>query len=358
MKLEVLRAICFFSPHVRKFKTVLDSRYRILVSGFHALKYGFWLSIVSGIPGSLSYIRDTKAQDSRYHKHNFPRIPESTSNKFPGFRIPQATYFPDSRIHKQQISRILESTNNKFPGFRISQATNFLDSGIHKQQISRIPDSTSNKFPRLWNPRTTNFPDSTSNKFPRFWIPQATNFPDSGFHKQQITRILKSTSNKFPGFRISQATNFPDSGIHKQQISRIPDSSCNKFPRFWIPQATNYPDSGFWNPQATNFPDSWIRNPDSLHVASFLSSQICTRLVPMNHEMHSRSCTFYSTRERKKTVDPWFTLHACFQSAVLELRSGLIICFYKYTVYLFPNAVLFPFFCLESLCFKLWGLTL
>ena len=149
MKLEVLRAICFFSPHVRKFKTVLDSRYRILVSGFQALKHGFWLSIVSGIPGSLSYIRDTKAQDSRYHKHNFPRIPESTSNKFPGFRIPQATYFPDSRIHKQQISRILESTSNKFPGFRISQATNFLDSGIHKQQISRIPDFTSNKFPRF-----------------------------------------------------------------------------------------------------------------------------------------------------------------------------------------------------------------
>ena len=139
----------FFSPHVRKFKTVLDSRYRILVSGFHALKHGFWLSIVSGIPGSLSYIRDTKAQDSRYHKHNFPRIPESTSNKFPGFRIPQATYFPDSRIHKQQISRILESTNNKFPGFRISQATNFLDSGIHKQQISRILESGI-RIPYMW----------------------------------------------------------------------------------------------------------------------------------------------------------------------------------------------------------------
>ena len=131
MKLEVLRAICFFSPHVRKFKTVLDSRYRILVSGFHALKHGFWLSIVSGIAGSLSYIRDTKAQNSRYYKHNFPRIPESTSNKFRGFR-----------------------------------------------------------------------------------------------------------------------------------------------------------------------------NPDSLHVASFVSSQICTRLVPINHEMYSCSCAFYSTRERKKLRVP------------------------------------------------------
>ena len=125
MKLEVLRAICFFSPHVRKFKTVLDSRYRILVSGFQALKHGFWLSIVSGIPGSLSYIRDTKAQDSRYHKH-----------KFPGFRISQATNFPDSGIHKQQISWIPDFTSNKFPGFWNPQATNFPDSGFHKQQIS------------------------------------------------------------------------------------------------------------------------------------------------------------------------------------------------------------------------------
>ena len=189
------------------------------------------LSIVSGIPGSLSYIPDTKAQDSRYHKHNFPRIPESTSNKFPGFRIPQATYFPDSRIHKRQNCRILESISNKFPGFRISQATNFPDSGFHKQQISRIPDS--------------------------------------GIHKQQISRILES------GIRI---------------------------PYMW---------------------------------RVFLSSQICTRLVPMNHEMHSLSCAFYSTWERKKLlILDLFACQfdACFQSAVLELRRGLIICFYKYTV--------------------------
>ena len=178
MKLEVLRAICFFSPHVRKFKTVLDSRYRILVSGFQALKHGFWLSIVSGIPGSLSYIRDTKAQDSRYHKHNFPRIPESTSNKFPGFRIPQATYFPDSRIHKQQISRI---------------------------------------------------PDFTSNKFPRFWNPQATNFPDSGFLMQQISQILDSTSNKLPGFRILESTSNKFPGFLNPESGFL---TCGEFFKF------------------------------------------------------------------------------------------------------------------------------
>ena len=229
----------------------MDSRYRILVSGFQALKHGFMLSIVSGIPGSLSYIPDTKAQDSRYHKHKFPR-----------FWNPPATNFSNSGFHKQQISQILDSTSNKFPGFRIPQAPNFPDSGFHKQQISRISDSTSNKFPGFWNP-------------------QATNFLDSGFHKQQISQILESTSNKFPEFRIPQATNFPDSGFHKQQISRIPDSGIHK-------------------QQISRILESGIRIPYMWRV--FLSSQICTRLVPMNHEMHSRSCAFYSTRERKKLL--------------------------------------------------------
>jgi len=134
MKWEVFKS-CVLSGFFAPCKEIQDSfgvliprrGFRIPVTGYQALKHGFSISIVSGIPDSLSCIPDTKAQDFRYHKHNFSRMPESTSNKFPGFR-----------------------------------------------------------------------------------------------------------------------------------------------------------------------------NPDSLHVASFLSSQICTRLVPINHEMRSCSCAFYSTRERKK----------------------------------------------------------
>ena len=37
----------------------------------------FWISIVSGIPDSLSCISDSKAQDSRLHKQNFSRIPKT-----------------------------------------------------------------------------------------------------------------------------------------------------------------------------------------------------------------------------------------------------------------------------------------
>ena len=54
------------------------------------MELGFWITIVSGIPNSLSCIPDLKAQDSEFHKQ-----------KVPGFRIPQA-----------KNSRILES---RFP---------------------------------------------------------------------------------------------------------------------------------------------------------------------------------------------------------------------------------------------------
>ena len=51
---------------------------------------GFWISIVSGIPDSLSCIPDSKAQDSGYHKQNFIGfwIPQANLN-FPhfGFRV-------------------------------------------------------------------------------------------------------------------------------------------------------------------------------------------------------------------------------------------------------------------------------
>ena len=61
-----------FSPHVRESKTVLDS-------GFHAMDSGFqnqWDfrtpdSIVSGILDSLRYIPGSKAQDSGIHQQEF-----------------------------------------------------------------------------------------------------------------------------------------------------------------------------------------------------------------------------------------------------------------------------------------------
>ena len=55
-------------------KTVLGSEFQSL-----SVELGFWIPILSGIPDSLSCIPNSKANDSRFNKHNFP-----------GFRIPQA----------------------------------------------------------------------------------------------------------------------------------------------------------------------------------------------------------------------------------------------------------------------------
>ena len=52
----------FFLPHVRESKTVLDSGFQAVDSGFQVLESVF----VSGI-----WILDSKAQDSRFHKHKF-----------------------------------------------------------------------------------------------------------------------------------------------------------------------------------------------------------------------------------------------------------------------------------------------
>ena len=57
---------------LRESKTVLDSGFQVPYSGLCQ-----WISIVSGIPYSLSCIPDSKAQDSGLHKQNFL-----------GFRIP------------------------------------------------------------------------------------------------------------------------------------------------------------------------------------------------------------------------------------------------------------------------------
>ena len=81
-------------PHVRESKTLLDSGFHAVGSGFHLLdsrsfsvELGFRIRIVSEIPDSYTCIPDSKAQDSGFHKQRFPR-----------FRIPNA-----------KISRIPES---------------------------------------------------------------------------------------------------------------------------------------------------------------------------------------------------------------------------------------------------------
>ena len=53
------------------------------------VELGFWIPILSGILDSLSYILDSKAWDSGFHKQNFP-----------GFRFLQAkiSQIPESRI--------------------------------------------------------------------------------------------------------------------------------------------------------------------------------------------------------------------------------------------------------------------
>ena len=77
--------VCMYLQHGRWGFWIPDSGFQSL-----PVELGFWITIVSGIPDSLSCIPDLKAQDSEFHKQ-----------KVPGFRIPQA-----------KNSRILES---RFP---------------------------------------------------------------------------------------------------------------------------------------------------------------------------------------------------------------------------------------------------
>ena len=62
-------------PHVRQSKVVLDSGSNALDSKFHVLDsrsvslsvvLGFRIQMISGIPDSLSSIRDSKTQDSGF----------------------------------------------------------------------------------------------------------------------------------------------------------------------------------------------------------------------------------------------------------------------------------------------------
>ena len=72
------------SSHVRKPRTVLDSGFHNVDTGFRYLsvELGLWIPIVGGIPDSLSCIPDSKSQDFGSHKQNFP-----------GFRNPEKTIF-------------------------------------------------------------------------------------------------------------------------------------------------------------------------------------------------------------------------------------------------------------------------
>ena len=64
------------SPHARESKTVVDSGFHAVESGFRAgtgrlclsVELGFWIPIVSRIPA------DSKAQDSGFSKQKFPRF--------------------------------------------------------------------------------------------------------------------------------------------------------------------------------------------------------------------------------------------------------------------------------------------
>ena len=62
------------SPHVRKSNTVLDSRFQVL--GYSLCQWNFTLNEIRN-PRAVFWILK-------------PRIPDSTSKNFPGFRIPPA----------------------------------------------------------------------------------------------------------------------------------------------------------------------------------------------------------------------------------------------------------------------------
>ena len=90
------REIWVLVLHVRESKTLLDSGFHAVDSGFQLLdsrpfpaELWFWIWIVSGIPDSYTCIPDSKAQDSRFHKQKFPRFWISNA-KFPGFRNPDS----------------------------------------------------------------------------------------------------------------------------------------------------------------------------------------------------------------------------------------------------------------------------
>ena len=60
------------STHIRESKTVLDSEIHMpWIPDSLSVELGFQISILSKIPVSLSYIPDSKAQDSGFHERKF-----------------------------------------------------------------------------------------------------------------------------------------------------------------------------------------------------------------------------------------------------------------------------------------------
>ena len=80
------------SPRARESKTVLDSVFHAVDSGFQLLdpslsqwnlESGFQSLVGFGIPDSLSCIPDSKVQDSGFHKQKFPGFQNSDSLTVP-----------------------------------------------------------------------------------------------------------------------------------------------------------------------------------------------------------------------------------------------------------------------------------
>ena len=80
--IQILVSCTSCSPHVREPRTGLDFGFCAVDSTFqsYSVVLGVRILIISGIPDSLSCVPDSKALDSKFNK-----------NKFPRFRIPQAT---------------------------------------------------------------------------------------------------------------------------------------------------------------------------------------------------------------------------------------------------------------------------
>ena len=113
-------------PHVRESKTVLDSGFHAVDSGFPGTGFrslsvglGIWMPIFRGFADSLSCIPDSKAQDSGFHEKIFPDS-GFHKQKFLGFRIPQAKFLR-FWIPQAKYSQFLDSRSKNFlgSGFRI-----------------------------------------------------------------------------------------------------------------------------------------------------------------------------------------------------------------------------------------------
>ena len=79
----------YMSPHVRGSKTVMDSGFHSVDSGFRLLDsrsfsgLGFQIPVVSEMPDSYSCIPDRKAQDSGFHKQKISKIRDTTGKNCP-----------------------------------------------------------------------------------------------------------------------------------------------------------------------------------------------------------------------------------------------------------------------------------